>query len=112
LVDASGGHWNLNNMRSWLPSEIINKIVSIPSHDAVDGNDSYVCRNSDGWMSIWQLEVPERIPRFIWLLKHDWLFTNSKRHIMRLGGPFCIHCSDLYETALFVMRDCTAGMSI
>jgi len=55
--------------------------------------------NSDGWMSIWQLEVPERIR----LLKHDQLFTNSRRHIMRLGSLFCIHCSDLYETVLHVM---------
>jgi len=44
LVDASG-HWNLNNMRYWLHSEIINKIVSIPIHDGVDGNDIYVCQN-------------------------------------------------------------------
>jgi hypothetical protein len=58
------------------------------------------------WLQIWRLKVPERVKSFVWLVKHDRLLTNDRKHIMGLGSDRCEFCRDTVETTLHVLRDC------
>ncbi|GAU41430.1 hypothetical protein TSUD_26100 [Trifolium subterraneum] len=41
------------------------------------------------WHKLWHIEVPERVHTFLWLLKHNRLLTNSRKHRLGLGNATC-----------------------
>ncbi|MCI57949.1 putative non-LTR retroelement reverse transcriptase, partial [Trifolium medium] len=58
------------------------------------------------------MEVAERVRVFVWLLKHNRLMTNARKHKMGLGSAACWWCNDTDETALHVLRDCPYAMAL
>jgi ribonuclease HI len=126
-VDNEGWNWNL--LATWVPDHIKAKIAALlpPSNNA--GADGQVCKgNAIGcfsiaemyyalcdfdlhtidpvWHQIWRLKVPERVRAFIWMVKHDRLLTNERKHRMGLGSDLCDFCRDCTETTIHVLRDC------
>ncbi|KAK2459136.1 TMV resistance protein N [Trifolium repens] len=133
LASSNGGWcWNLI---SWLPDHILNMLVAIPAPSADNGKDLFFwpsekhggftvssayemlmehepCAEENIWKRIWNLQVPERVKCFIWLLKHGRLLTNFRKSRMHLGPPFCSFCGDVIETELHVLRDCAQCMNV
>ncbi|GAU13938.1 hypothetical protein TSUD_262650 [Trifolium subterraneum] len=129
LVDENGS-WNWQLLETWIPENIMNKIAAIPPPCEENGSDEPVgiCSNSNGfsvtimyeqlcgivrdnvesnnWIKVWKLNVPERVRCFVWLLLHDRLLTNYRKSRMGLGHAMCNYCGDLEETTLHAIRDC------
>jgi hypothetical protein len=126
-MDNEGWNWNL--LATWVPDHIKVKIAALlpPSNSA--GEDVQVCKeNVIGcfsiakmyhalcdfdvhtidlvWHQIWRLNVPERVRAFVWMVKHDRLLTNERKHQMGLGSDLCDFCRDCTETTIHVLRDC------
>jgi ribonuclease HI len=129
LVDEEG-QWRVDDLH-WLPSQIRDNIRGVVPPAANMGKD--VCLwpgNSNGkftvssayelmcmegeeddsqrevWINVWKLEVHERVRCFIWVARHGRILTNKLKHNMRLGEPFCSHCTLQVESILHVLRDC------
>ncbi|GAU43243.1 hypothetical protein TSUD_241340 [Trifolium subterraneum] len=127
--------WNWELLRDWLPEDIMHRIAAIspPSDDG--GNDcrrlnmkanggisvssmyKHLCNfdvNDDvnDWKDIWRLKVPERVRTFIWLMRHNRLLTNEKKHKMGLGSAMCDYCGSIIEDTLHALRDCPQTMPI
>lgn len=65
-----------------------------------DGDDS---QQTKVWKDIWQLQVSECVRFFIWMLQHDVLLINKKKHIMKFCSATCTHCGDVEEVMLHVL---------
>lgn len=57
-------------------------------------------------MSIWNLQVQERVKVFIWLLNHDRIMTNYRNSLCGIGDAACQLYGDACETKTHVLRDC------
>jgi ribonuclease HI len=130
LIDiVNNGDWNWDELNTWIPNSITAKITALLPPNESNGNDQQVCKedasgsfsiaemyhvlcdfnmteNFSVWQSIWKLKVPERVRAFIWIVKHDRLLTNVRKHRMGLGMSQCNYCRDQAETTLHVLRDC------
>ncbi|PNY01766.1 ribonuclease H [Trifolium pratense] len=67
---------------------------------------------TNDWDKVWKIEVPERIPSFVWLIKHDRLLTRYRLNYVHIGEPYCYRCGNVMETTLRVLRDCPLAMVI
>ncbi|XP_045810455.1 uncharacterized protein LOC123904892 [Trifolium pratense] len=128
LVD-NNGVWKVDDLSTWLPQNIINRLFAIvpPKNVAAadrlawrgttDGKFSIasaytmLCNFNDDewdvvWRRVWRLQVPERVRSFIWLVKHDRLLTNYRKSKMNVCTPWCKHCVDIVEDTMHVLRDC------
>lgn len=127
--------WDIYVLQPHLPDSVLSKIFYIltPSKDC--GLDNCLwATTKDGmfsvsfaylflqgvqqsrtdtiWSKIWHLEVPKRMGSFLWLLKHDRLLTNKRKHRLGLGQPYCHHCCSVIETTLHMLRDCLYAIMV
>ncbi|KAK7275735.1 hypothetical protein RIF29_16857 [Crotalaria pallida] len=59
------------------------------------------------WSWLWNLQVPQHIVVFLWLVCRSALPTNSMRCQRRtIESDICSHCNVLTETTLHCLRDC------
>jgi len=128
-------NWNWHILEGWLPDLLLKKMLAITPFDDVNDEDTrmwpdgkhglffvksvynMMCNSSgivDGnsWNTTWQLNTPERVRYFLWLLRHGRLMTNARKSRMTLGAPYCPFCSDVIETELHVFRDCSQCMAL
>jgi hypothetical protein len=57
------------------------------------------------WKDIWRLKVPKRVRAFVWIVKHNRLLTNERKHRMGLGSDICDFCRVSKDTTLHALRD-------
>lgn len=131
LVDiAIEGHWNWELLEDWLPVDILSKIrVMLSPHESYGADEKVCAENALGrfsiaemyyahynfptgedeisWKHIWKVKVLERVRVFIWLIKHDRLLTNVRKHQMGLGVNTCEYCNGFLETVLHALRNCS-----
>ncbi|KAK5771808.1 hypothetical protein PVK06_048052 [Gossypium arboreum] len=124
------GDWNLNLFKLWLPENIVERIISIPSPMIQAGPDcfswlrttsgifsvksAYYALKEDSWYPqelkwkmIWKIPSPHRVKHFIWLILKQRLLTNSEK--VRRGiehGASCLSCGHSMEDTLHIFRDC------
>ncbi|KAI5426857.1 hypothetical protein KIW84_032334 [Lathyrus oleraceus] len=51
--------------------------------------------SSETWTNIWKIQATERVRHFVWILQHDRLPTNSRKHRMDLGSVMCSFCNNV-----------------
>lgn len=66
-------------------------------------NDNSKAINDNLWNQIWNLQVPQRVPTFMWLVKHGRLQTAGRIAKWSNAEPFCHHCQQVDETMLHVL---------
>jgi len=134
LVDANG-QWNEEILKDWLPVDVLDRINAIVPPENENGKDLRLCPGSrsgkytvaatydilcdfdslnvdSDWRKVLSLKVQERIRHFMWIVKHNHLLTNYRKHKMHLGNAYCRHCGDTIETTMHVLRDCPMAMMI
>ncbi|MCH83515.1 hypothetical protein A2U01_0004339 [Trifolium medium] len=90
LVDDNGA-WNIQRIK-WLP------IDAYYGHFTIASAYALLCEYDEGlsmdiWKFIRQLEVPERVRSFVWLVNHGKLLTNERKSKMNLGASECMYLS-------------------
>ncbi|XP_062007342.1 uncharacterized protein LOC133724594 [Rosa rugosa] len=129
-----GKEWDATLLFACLPSEIAEKILSIPiglsnspdkpiwSHSSTGkfsvksayyGVINPTMRNNSIWKSIWHLNIPPKLKIFTWLFVHKRLPTNvnrARRHLTIDSSCHC--CPGEPETMLHLFRDCPQAMAI
>ncbi|KAK7291659.1 hypothetical protein RIF29_06977 [Crotalaria pallida] len=67
--------------------------------------------NSEQWMWLWRLQIPQRCKIFLWLALNDRLPTNAPTIADSASSPSCPFCH-AHETLLHVLRDCPRATSV
>ncbi|KAL4307123.1 uncharacterized protein LOC107605009 [Arachis ipaensis] len=129
------GEWDLENLVALLPTEVLNKIRSIPPPKDSQGEDRIRWNHTANgdftvalayrilinhssmetkriWKVIWRWKGPERIRVFMWQAAHGRLLTASRKSRMMRTDPNCHRCHRILETGLHALRDCPYAASI
>lgn len=53
-----------------------------------------------------ETQIPERIKRFVWLIKHGRLLTSEYLYMMSICDPCCLDCHETFEDIIHLLRDC------
>lgn len=70
--------------------------------------------NSEQWMWLWRLHIPQRCKIFLWLALNDRLPTNASKstpHIADSSSSSCPFCH-AHETLLHMLRGCPRATSV
>ncbi|XP_061998979.1 uncharacterized protein LOC133716290 [Rosa rugosa] len=127
--------WNLDLLSSMVPSDIVNKIINIPTGFDNCGCDSLIWgATSNGtftvksaynssfdfsnpqnsqWAAVWKSNVPPKLKTFMWAALHKKLLTNFQR--ARRGftsSSLCPICKADDETLIHLFRDCPRSLAI
>lgn len=122
LVDFHG-QWNLDMLTTLLPVNVIPQIKALlPPNTSVwpsnslgqfSASSSYHLfagfngfEEQDIWNKVWKLQVAQRVRSFVWLIVHDRLLANQRKHRMRLGDDCYNHCLNVPESTLHALQDC------
>ncbi|RYR46846.1 hypothetical protein Ahy_A07g032688 [Arachis hypogaea] len=125
----SGGVWDANKLRTWLPEELVEKIIAMTPPSPWKDDDQLAWNvSSDGTFNlrsaynsldrnpsmpvqvfkyVWKWNGPERIRYLLWLVTNEAILTNAtraRRHMTNIAN--CPRCNAEEETTIHVLRDC------
>ncbi|CAL1358846.1 unnamed protein product [Linum trigynum] len=128
------GQWRVDLLQQWLPSYAMDKVTAIAT-DIISAEEDRLCwqPTSTGdftaksayqiafpapqptyqkvWKAVWNLQVPERVRHFIWLVLLHRINTNKRRFDRHIApDPFCPNCNNVPETKLHILRDCPTSL--
>lgn len=124
--------WNISQLGPWVPQNVINRILAIPTPSPSYGDDHRVwagvpltvasaykrlrafdvAPRESWWKRIWKLQVPERVRCFLWKISHGKLLTAKACSRWGNGEPWCCNCTGQEETILHVLRDCEVAVFV
>lgn len=107
FIHRDNCNWNVETLNLYLPSHIINLVVSIPlclntqtedkplwpfakrhcSVKSAYASLTRIDRNVDNWLWIWHLNIPPKIRIFFWKVVHNRLPTKS--NLVWLASTHC-----------------------
>lgn len=64
------------------------------------------------WKSRWGWKGPQRISVFLWIAAHNKLLTAQRRSFWLGTTSDCPKCQGVYESVLYVLRDCLYANSL
>ncbi|CAL1393233.1 unnamed protein product [Linum trigynum] len=130
------GQWRVELFQQWLPTDVMDKITAIAT-DPLSTEEDRLCwqptstrdftaksaywiafpapqtTDQQTWKAVWNLQVPERVRHFIWLVLLHRINTNKRRFERHIApNPFCPRCVNVPETELHILRDCRPPSSI
>lgn len=128
-VITSNGRWNLHQLCTNIPREIVKEVLSVPLGMLNGGQDKLIWQlTQDGNFSVksvydllatlvlhdnreskwvWRCRAPEKIQMIIWLACRGRLHTQVLRKRRGLSDTdTCLLCLDACEDELHVLCDC------
>lgn len=64
------------------------------------------CAAVPHWVTLWKIDVPERVRLFIWQLLHGKLLTKETKYKWGRSDPYCQFCTNYVDFAIHALRDC------
>ncbi|XP_057760081.1 uncharacterized protein LOC130980412 [Arachis stenosperma] len=121
--------WDANKLRTWLPEELVEKIIAMTPPSPWKDDDQLAWNlSSDGTFKlrsaynsldrnpsmpvqvfkyVWKWNGPERIRYLLWLVANEAILTNAtraRRHMTNIAN--CPRCNAEEETTIHILRDC------
>ncbi|KAL4347073.1 hypothetical protein GQ457_17G019390 [Hibiscus cannabinus] len=125
-----------HRLSSFLPSETLAKIATVPPPQTDMGSDNLGWRWEDNrkfttksaygalrevdelhgeahWRQIWKMPIPQRIRMFFWLVLNERLLTNTERVRRHLSdSAYCSVCNNGSETIEHALRLCSKARRV